>query len=188
MVHGARQWPIGPASLKLAYHVTLLLLVHGRSMASRVSMHVSPTPIIFRYFAPRPGSSGKLFLQTGRNDTFATRPIPGLQKSHLSHSEFLSTLLRTRPNQRYRCYSDTSAPAAPMTEPSRGDLFYHVLPPPTPISSSLPAFGVSFLNKPPHSADSCAIIGWLPAVSEGEGQEAGLNDFKENRESNLTMI
>jgi len=75
-----------------------------------------------------------------------------------------------------------------MTEPSRSDLFYHVISPPTPISPSLPAFGLSFLSTPPPSAVSCAVIGWLPAVAEGEGQEAGLNDFKENRESDSLMV
>lgn len=91
----------------------------------------------------------------------------------LCQSAIKSTLRR----QAHRSYSSSG----PMTDPSRAELFYHVLSPPTPISSVLPAFGLSFLPAPPPTVDSCAIIGWLPAASAGENQEAGLNDFKDNR-------
>lgn len=76
-----------------------------------------------------------------------------------------------------------SSDQPPMTDPTRPDLFYHILSPPTPLSPSLPAFGLSFLPRKPYSPHSSAIIGWLPAAAleGGEGQEAGLNDFRENR-------
>ncbi len=67
-----------------------------------------------------------------------------------------------------------------FSDPERSDLYYHLVDPPTAVSASQPAFALSFLSMRPKTADSSAIIGWLPAVS-GQGQgEAGLNDFKEN--------
>ena len=80
-------------------------------------------------------------------------------------------------------YSPYSSPSTSLSDPSRPDIFYHLVDPPTPASSSLPAFALSFLSSPPRTPDSCTIIGWLPAESSGDpsqGQEAGLNDFKEN--------
>ena len=69
-----------------------------------------------------------------------------------------------------------------FSDPFRPDLFYHLVPPPTPQSASQPAFAVSLLESPPPKSDSRTILGWLPAEAEGQHQEAGLNDFKENRE------
>ncbi|KDR80161.1 hypothetical protein GALMADRAFT_242422 [Galerina marginata CBS 339.88] len=48
-------------------------------------------------------------------------------------------------------------------DPNRPDLFYHFVHPPTPLSSSLPAFALSFLNRSPPNVDSPTVIGWLPA-------------------------
>ena len=71
-----------------------------------------------------------------------------------------------------------------LVDPSRPSLFYHNLPAPNPISAHLPAYAVSFLNQVPKDAHSPAVLGWLPAASSAEcGEEAGLSDFKENRES-----
>lgn len=48
-------------------------------------------------------------------------------------------------------------------------------------------FGVSFVDSLPSGlsrAESARIVGYLPTGGpgvEGEGDEAGLNDFKENR-------
>jgi len=67
-----------------------------------------------------------------------------------------------------------------FADPSRQDLFYHLISPPTPLSTSRPAFAISFLESPPSSSESSTILGWLPAEAEGQEQEAGLNDFKEN--------
>jgi hypothetical protein len=67
-----------------------------------------------------------------------------------------------------------------FSDPERSDLYYHLVDPPTPVSASQPAFALSFLSTRPKTADSSAIIGWLPAVSGQGQQEAGLNDFKEN--------
>ncbi|KAI0672292.1 hypothetical protein C8Q78DRAFT_740552 [Trametes maxima] len=80
--------------------------------------------------------------------------------------------------------SDTSREPAVGTavqsfpDPDRPDLFYHLFPAPTSISSSAPVFAISFLSEAPPSVLSSAVVGWLPA--SGQGEEAGLNDFVEN--------
>ncbi|KAF9471101.1 hypothetical protein BDN70DRAFT_820464 [Pholiota conissans] len=76
-------------------------------------------------------------------------------------------------------------------DPHRPDLFYHLVHAPTPLSKTLPAFALSFLDRSPSSVDSPAVIGWLPAQtyetdtpeppregrSQPEERSAGLNDF-----------
>ncbi|KAF7319480.1 hypothetical protein HMN09_00286800 [Mycena chlorophos] len=81
--------------------------------------------------------------------------------------------------QRYRVVFKRAYTAS-FADPTRADLHYHLIDPPTPFSSRIPAFALSFLEKPPSAASSSTIIGWLPAASFEDGQEAGLNDFKEN--------
>src|ERR1700722_446640 len=83
---------------------------------------------------------------------------------------------RARWSNYRRCYHSESS----FPDPNRSDLFYHLFSPPTPFSLAVPAYALSFLQSPPPFPDSCTIIGWLPAVSERQGQEAGLSDFKEN--------
>ncbi|KAH7904705.1 hypothetical protein BJ138DRAFT_1166100 [Hygrophoropsis aurantiaca] len=77
----------------------------------------------------------------------------------------------------HRYYSSSNASV--ISDPNRPDLFYHLVSLP---SSSSPAYALSFLKEPPPTPDSSTIIGWLPAETEGNGQdqEAGLNDFQEN--------
>ncbi|KII91826.1 hypothetical protein PLICRDRAFT_105407 [Plicaturopsis crispa FD-325 SS-3] len=97
---------------------------------------------------------------------------------------FLSVLQCTRhtPCTPYRPYRSiiTGPSSTSFADPTRGDLFYHLVEPPTPVSSEEPAFALSFLSTPPPSAESATIIGFLPATSHGPDQEAGLNDFREN--------
>lgn len=95
------------------------------------------------------------------------RPLLRVPTSFRNH---LTSTVRSFPT--YTSFSD----------PSRPDLLYHLVDPPTPVSSSAPAFALSFLSSPPPTSDSSTIIGWLPAESNhsSQGQEAGLNDFKEN--------
>ena len=84
------------------------------------------------------------------------------------------------PSSKPQCPSHTrrySSPPQTITDPSRIDLFYHLLPPPTPASKDSPVYGVSFLP----TSSVGIVVGWLPAVAESEG-DAGLSDFKENRE------
>ncbi|EMD36987.1 hypothetical protein CERSUDRAFT_95256 [Gelatoporia subvermispora B] len=60
------------------------------------------------------------------------------------------------------------------------DLFYHLYHPPTPLSDTIPVFALSFLPNAPPSVQSSTVIGWLPAATPEESEEAGLNDFVEN--------
>jgi hypothetical protein len=84
-----------------------------------------------------------------------------------------------------RPQSTSSQVPALLSDPSRPDLFYHLvsLPRLSHPSQSPPMYALSFLPTPPPSGRSRTIIGWLPAVAEGgnEDVEAGLNDFVENR-------
>lgn len=85
-------------------------------------------------------------------------------------------------------------------DPNRRDIFYHLIYAPTPVSNSLPAFALSFLNEPPRAVDAPSVIGWLPAQAyasdtpevlgtdqPAEGQSA-LQDFRENREPLIRII
>ncbi|KAF7292943.1 hypothetical protein MIND_01193500 [Mycena indigotica] len=67
-----------------------------------------------------------------------------------------------------------------LVDPARAELHYHLVEPPSPFSDKLPAFALSFLPTAPSSASSSTVLGWLPAAAATDGQEAGLNDFKEN--------
>ncbi|KAI6107777.1 hypothetical protein EDD16DRAFT_1488520 [Pisolithus croceorrhizus] len=73
---------------------------------------------------------------------------------------------------------------APIADPDRPDLFYHLVSFPHPVnsSSSASAYALSFLPAPPPSSRSATVIGWLPAIAEGTSRdiEAGLDDFVEN--------
>lgn len=81
--------------------------------------------------------------------------------------------------------SDGPSPEIPTSttfeDPSRKGLFYHLVPPPTPLSATRPAFAVSLLGDAPHSPESSTILGWLPAETPEDDGNAGLNDFVENR-------
>ncbi|KAF9224786.1 hypothetical protein BS17DRAFT_795164 [Gyrodon lividus] len=84
-----------------------------------------------------------------------------------------------------QCSRWTSSQApVPLSDPSRQDLFYHLvsLPRSSDPVQSTPMYALSFLPTLPPSGRSRTIIGWLPAIAEGgnEDVEAGLNDFVEN--------
>ncbi|PPR04585.1 hypothetical protein CVT24_012013 [Panaeolus cyanescens] len=64
--------------------------------------------------------------------------------------------------QKDRFYS-TQTTDIVFPDPNRPDLFYHFVNPPTPLSSTLPAFALSFIESTPPSVDSSTVIGWLPA-------------------------
>ena len=70
-----------------------------------------------------------------------------------------------------------------LADPERPDLFYHLLEPPSTVSSTNYVFGLSFLDKlgSKDDAQSPRIIGYLPASEGGHAIKAGLNDFRENR-------
>ncbi|KAI0278720.1 hypothetical protein BGY98DRAFT_972764, partial [Russula aff. rugulosa BPL654] len=81
--------------------------------------------------------------------------------------------------------SDGPSPEIPTSttfeDPARKGLFYHLVPPPTPLSATRPVFTVSFLADAPPSPESSTVLGWLPAETPGDDCNAGLNDFVENR-------
>ena len=78
-----------------------------------------------------------------------------------------------------RVRSFTSGTSFP--DPTRPDIFYHLINPPNPRSKHHPAFAISFLSSPPPSPDSRTILGWLHAATAAESDSgAGLNDFLEN--------
>ncbi|KAI0826213.1 hypothetical protein BC629DRAFT_1578645 [Irpex lacteus] len=80
------------------------------------------------------------------------------------------------------CTHNTSVVVGPKAvdtfpDPERPGLYYHLYHPPSPASDTTPVFAISFLQNAPTSADAPSIIGWLPAL---EGEQPGLNDFREN--------
>ncbi|KAF8480061.1 hypothetical protein DFH94DRAFT_630740 [Russula ochroleuca] len=97
---------------------------------------------------------------------------------------------RPRPPLSFRHFTSSSAHALPdgpppaststFEDPSRKGLFYHLVPPPTPLSATRPVFAVSLLADAPPSAESSTVLGWLPAETPGNDRDAGLNDFVEN--------
>jgi hypothetical protein len=97
--------------------------------------------------------------------------LHGHQTCGLRQRAFSTTLTRYAPTHEYL---ESSA------DPTRPDLFYHFTS--LPNASNTPVYALSFLPALPVTLapDSPAVIGWLPASAEAEG-EAGLNDFKENR-------
>ncbi|KAH9947809.1 hypothetical protein B0H21DRAFT_691362 [Amylocystis lapponica] len=94
---------------------------------------------------------------------------------HPSPTASLDSRLRRGYSTAQSAPSSTSFP-----DPDRPDLFYHLFEPPTPLSSSVPVFALSFIAQRPSSANSSAVIGWLPASAPGDADDAGLNDFVEN--------
>jgi hypothetical protein len=103
-------------------------------------------------------------------------------RHHRAHFE-----CKIKAPQRYqfRCYSESQSAKSELasgsfSDPTRPDLFYHFLEPPTFLSEVVPVYALSFLSSVP-SPDSSTIIGWLPAQTQSHTDEAGLNDFQENR-------
>lgn len=72
-----------------------------------------------------------------------------------------------------------------LADPERPDLFYHLFEAPSAVYATNHVFGLSFLKnlKPGEDARSARIVGYLLATEGGHTIEAGLNDFRENRES-----
>ncbi|KAI0074935.1 hypothetical protein K474DRAFT_1709427 [Panus rudis PR-1116 ss-1] len=93
-----------------------------------------------------------------------------------------TTTLGARVTYRPQHTSSTSSTAsATIADPDRPDLFYHLFEPPHALSPSAPVYALSLLEEAPIDVTSRTIIGWLPAVTAGEGEDsAGLNDFVPN--------
>ena len=132
----------------------------------------------------------------GRRSPITRRLACSYFSQHHSSKLRSTTLKTTSPWRITRDYSSQMTDIF-YTDPNRADLFYHFVHPPTPLSRSLPAFALSFLNVTPASPDSETIIGWLPAQTyltdtpdipgsrpsqQSRGTTAGLHDFFPNRE------
>ncbi len=120
------------------------------------------------------GKQGTLLLVSSRHvrPRGLSLPLPSLAPRRQQHTtrHFSSTLSRTEQSSRTTTFED----------PSRKGLFYHLVPPPTPLSASRPVFAVSLLADPPPFSESSTVLGWLPAQTPADDREAGLNDFVEN--------
>lgn len=91
--------------------------------------------------------------------------------------------LRTQELQRTRFISSTLSTSKIFSDPDRPDLFYHLIQPPNPVSSSNPVYAVTFISTELSHPDSKAVMGWVPAGIEGE---VSLIGFRENGESQCT--
>jgi hypothetical protein len=118
--------------------------------------------------------TGALILPSTRRVRLARRPQPS-SRPPLSESprHFTSSSARALPS--------SHSPSTTFEDPSRKGLFYHLVPPPTPLSATRHVFAVSLLAHAPPSAKSSTVLGWLPAETPGNDRDAGLNDFVENR-------
>ncbi|KAL4267488.1 hypothetical protein AB1N83_004157 [Pleurotus pulmonarius] len=85
--------------------------------------------------------------------------------------------LRTPKPWGTRALSSTPSTSKVFSDPDRSDLFYHLIQPPNPVSSSNPVYAVSFISTEIFSLDSKAVMGWVPAETEGE---VSLIGFREN--------
>ena len=137
-----------------------------------------------------PTSSSKTVFQSDRGHFLAQGP----RRFNWTHSSCAFSIVssyssRSIPPPRHcRSIQSSSTTLHPNSfqDSERADLFYHLLlTPPSSLSSSVPVFAVSFLPEPPASAYSKTVIGWLPAETPGAEDEAGLNDFKQNRRSQV---
>jgi hypothetical protein len=107
------------------------------------------------------------------------RPSLQLERGSRHCFHHPSNHLRPQISPHCRYTTQTDRPSTSFSDPVRPDIFYHLVHRPR---SDVPSFALSFLPTPPPSADSVTIIGWLPASTEGQDGEAGLNDFEENSE------
>ena len=121
--------------------------------------------------------TGALILPSTRRVWLARRPQPS-SRPPLSPRHFTSSSARALPDDGSR---SPHSPTSTFEDPTRKGLFYHLVPPPTPLSARRPVFAVSLLADPPPSAKSSTVLGWLPAETPGDDRDAGLNDFVENR-------
>jgi hypothetical protein len=160
---------------------------HSQSVPSRQSHRMKAN--VVRVLGKQ--GTGALVLSSTRRAWLRRRPQPPLLLTTLaSHVERLAPPhfprhFTSSPVHASALPSDGPSPEIPTSttfeDPSRKGLFYHLVPPPTPLSATRPAFAVSLLADAPPSPESSTVLGWLPAETPGEDSNAGLNDFVENR-------
>ena len=120
--------------------------------------------------------TGAFFLASHRHACLRRLP---LRSSTLSGHEQRPRLLSVRHFSSTWSLKDQDQ-ITTFEDPSRKGLFYHLVPPPTPLSDTRSVFAVSFLSDPPPFSESSTVLGWLPAETPGDDHEAGLNDFVQN--------
>lgn len=132
--------------------------------------------------------TGALLLPSTRRTWLSRRPQSPFLTLAILHVERLAPPHSPRhftSSPAHALPSDRPSPEIPTSttfeDPSRKGLFYHLVPPPTPLSDTRPAFAVSLLADAPPSPESSTVLGWLPAETPGDNRGAGLNDFVENR-------
>jgi len=135
--------------------------------------------------------TGTLRISSSGRTRLRLSPRPPLPTTLVSHGRRLAPFSSPFSIRRFtsaRVVSDGPSSSHSQTQtttsfedPSRKGLFYHLVPPPTPLSDSRPAFAISLLADPPPSSESSTVLGWLPAETPGDDRGAGLNDFVENR-------
>jgi hypothetical protein len=118
-----------------------------------------------------------------RSPLCVERPFAQRSFTFLAHPPRAPLFNRTSTTRTQSLLTRHSSSSSTISDPSRPDLFYHLVSLPTPTPT--PAYAVSFLTQPPPTPDSCSVVGWLPAETAGQQDaEAGLNDFVQNRTSN----
>jgi hypothetical protein len=129
--------------------------------------------------------TGVLLLASSRNARM--RSLPLLSPALSGHKKRLGPI-SIQHFSSTRSLKDQSYPTATFEDPSRKGLFYHLVPPPTPLSDTRPVFAVSLLADPPPFSESSTVLGWLPAETPGGDHEAGLNDFVQNRAYTVSVV
>ncbi|KAJ3576803.1 hypothetical protein NP233_g180 [Leucocoprinus birnbaumii] len=128
-------------------------------------------------------------LPTIQNRTLSCRVFSRFISTSRSATSFLYSRLTspTIPTHSTQLRFNSSIPHTSQSfpDPSRSDLFYHIVQAPTPISKTLPAYALSFFPQQPPSSASTTIIGWLPAqenlsLPTSSGGNVTLADFVAN--------
>jgi len=134
----------------------------------------------------RPSSSSRLILSKPQPHITMTRNTPSnLRAFTFSSIKANSSSSSSNTTGEEETLLQSKLPNLVFPDPHRPDLFYHLVPPPTPLSRTHPAYALSFLGEEValHSGlgdgESPAVIGWLPAAQEGGG-ETTLSDFVHN--------
>ena len=130
----------------------------------------------FRQVLRKQGTA--FLLASSRHPRLCRLPPPSFALS--GHKQRLGPL-SVRHLSSTRSLKDQSSQTTTFEDPSRKGLFFHLVPPPTPLSATRPVFAVSLLADPPTFSESSTVLGWLPAETPGDDREAGLNDFVQNR-------
>ncbi|KAF9451434.1 hypothetical protein P691DRAFT_699271 [Macrolepiota fuliginosa MF-IS2] len=123
-------------------------------------------------------------LTTRRTFSYAASRwfLSSTPRPNSSHTTSLDIIYRY--DRRFNS-SDAPNRGESFPDPSRPDLFYHLIQPPTPTSKTLPAYALSYLQEKPPTSSSATIIGWLPA--QGRGNERNNGTDPKITSGNITL-